>query len=125
MKAVRMTSCSASDGRWAGDGEDTSDQTLLPASSFSAATRVASAASRFGPYLAEFSISSSETTSAPRALIALTVFACWRSRLVVSHAPRGPSPLQLFTVIGVPARSLYDVQVLPAVAVQSAAVWVK
>ena len=100
MNAVRMTSSLA--GRAAGEG--TNAQTGLPASVFRAVTRLARAKSRSLPKRAEFSISSSVMTWASRALIAETIFACWRSKLTWVAAPRASHPL--LTVIGVPARSV-------------------
>ena len=65
-----------------------------------------------GPsYLAEFSISSRDSTSAPRELIARTSLSSWRCRSASSQAPRGPSGPQSSTVTGSPARSLKLVQV--------------
>ena len=58
-----------------------------------------------------FSISSRETMSASIALIALTILLCWRRKFVLSHAPRGPSPEQVFTAIGMLSRSTNAEQV--------------
>ena len=60
---------------------------------------------------AEFSISSRETMSASRVLIALTILACWRSKLAWSQAPRGPLlHVQSRVAIGLPSRSTKAVQ---------------
>ena len=85
MKAVRITSSSATAGRSAGAGEGTNSQTSEPAAALSASTSEDSASSRrFAPaYCAEFSISSRESTSAPRVLMAATILARWRRRFVV------------------------------------------
>ena len=103
MNAVRMTSSPV--GTDAGDGANA--HTSSPSAAFRASTRVDTATSRSVPEMREFSISSSETTSASRPLIAATILACWRSRFASSAAPRGAGPLlQVFTVTGLPARSL-------------------
>ena len=65
-------------GRHAGSaaGDGTNAHCSDARASLRAATSVDRAASRPFPNFAEFSISSSETTSAPRPLIAATIFAC-------------------------------------------------
>src|SRR3954453_335754 len=119
MKDVRMTSSSA----WSPivDGVGTKAQVPAPAAALSASTRVLTAASRGSPNFAAFSISSSDTTSAPRPLIALTILACGRAGLPASAAPRGPLGPQSLTVMWLPARSSYQVHEPPA-ATQSAPV---
>ncbi len=108
MNAVLITS--SSDWSAAEAGLGTYCQVPAPASALSASTSVATAASRGWPKSAEFSISSSEMTSAPSPLIAATILACWRARSSSSAAPRGPSspfgPVQVLTVTLSPARSL-------------------
>ncbi|MNW58764.1 hypothetical protein D3C74_366470 [compost metagenome] len=69
MKAVRMTSSEA--GSVAGEG--TNAQVPAPAAALSFEVSVESAESRSLPNAFEFSISSSETTSASSALIAATI----------------------------------------------------
>ena len=109
MNAVRMTSCSARSGRTAGEGANA--QRVLPASALSAATSAETASSRSAsPSATEFSISSRDTMSTSMALIAVTILPCWRSKSSVRAAPRGPVGLQLLTVIGLPARSVKNVQ---------------
>ena len=100
-----MTSCSASGGRSAAAGEGTKAQRVLPASVLRAATSLLTASSRLRPNCTEFSISSSDTTSALIALIDLTILLRWRRRFVSSQAPRGPLGLQEFTAIGLSSRS--------------------
>ena len=67
--------------------------------------------SRSMPKAAEFSISSSDTTSAPRLLIAATILSCWRFRFSALAAPRGPLLVHELTVTLTPARSRKYVQV--------------
>ena len=76
MNAVRMTSCCSTGGRPLAGGDGTYAQRSLPAASFSASVSAASASSRSSPSATEFSISSSETTEASRALIAATILSC-------------------------------------------------
>ena len=91
MNAVRITSSSVTAGRSAGAGEGTNFQTAEPAAALSASTSEDSASSRrSGPaYCAEFSISSRDSTSAPRVLIAATILARWRSRFSVVRGAAG------------------------------------
>jgi hypothetical protein len=119
MIALVITSRSSCAGSSADDGMNA--HTGAPASALRAATSVAVASSAFSPRLAEFSISMRPTTSAPMALIAATVLTCWRARFSSFHAPRGPLTSvgglpgiwQRLTVIGLPTRSLNDVQSTP------------
>ena len=48
--------------------------------------------------------------SASMLLRARTILSCWRLRLAAFQAPRGPVGEQEFTAMGLPARSLKDVQ---------------
>jgi hypothetical protein len=88
---------------------------FAPAATLSSPTRPDSAVSRGSPNLAEFSISSSETTLAPSRLMPVTILLCWRAKLTASAAPRGPAlpsvPVQVLTPMWLPARSLFYVQV--------------
>ena len=100
MNATRMTSSSA--GTTGGEG--TNVHTFDPTASFRAATRRARDASRSvpTPTATGFSISSRATTSAPRALIADTIFASWAAKASREYAPR---TLHFLVVTKAPVRS--------------------